>query len=61
MTKQAAMELGQYNIAVNAIAPGAVNTPMYRSVDQMRFVKRAVSASVVKVVENSLLVIAKRR
>lgn len=36
MTKQAAMELGQYNITVNAIAPGAVNTPMYRSEGQMR-------------------------
>jgi NAD(P)-dependent dehydrogenase (short-subunit alcohol dehydrogenase family) len=36
MTKQAAQELGQYNIAVNAIAPGAVNTPLYRSEGQMR-------------------------
>lgn len=36
MTKQAAQELGQYNITVNAIAPGAVNTPMYRSEGQMR-------------------------
>ncbi|BAU14789.1 putative 2-keto-3-deoxygluconate dehydrogenase [Leptolyngbya sp. NIES-3755] len=36
MTKQAAQELGKYNIAVNAIAPGAVNTPMYRSQGQMR-------------------------
>lgn len=36
MTKQAAQELGQYNITVNAIAPGAVNTAMYRSEGQMR-------------------------
>ncbi|MBD2261170.1 SDR family oxidoreductase [Pseudanabaena sp. FACHB-2040] len=36
MTKQAAQELGQYNITVNAIAPGAVNTPMYRGEGQMR-------------------------
>lgn len=36
MTKQAALELGKYNITVNAIAPGAVNTPMYRSEGQMR-------------------------
>lgn len=36
MVKQAAFELGSYNIAVNAIAPGAVNTPMYRSEGQMR-------------------------
>ncbi|MEM8808367.1 MAG: SDR family oxidoreductase [Cyanobacteria bacterium P01_G01_bin.38] len=36
MTKQAAQELGQYNITVNEIAPGAVNTPMYRSEGQMR-------------------------
>ncbi|MEL6385096.1 MAG: SDR family oxidoreductase [Cyanobacteria bacterium J06626_18] len=36
MTKQAAQELGQYDITVNAIAPGAVNTPLYRSEGQMR-------------------------
>lgn len=36
MTKQAAQELGQYNITVNAIAPGAVNTALYRSESQMR-------------------------
>ncbi|MDQ7832597.1 MAG: SDR family oxidoreductase [Desulfovibrionaceae bacterium] len=36
MTKQAALELGKYRIAVNAIAPGAVNTPMYRSEGQRR-------------------------
>lgn len=36
MTKQAAQELGRYNITVNAIAPGAVNTPLYRSEGQMR-------------------------
>lgn len=36
MTKQAALELGQYNITVNAIAPGAVNTPLYRSEGQMQ-------------------------
>jgi len=35
MTKQAAIELGKYNITVNAIAPGPVNTAMYRSVGQM--------------------------
>lgn len=36
MTKQAAQELGSYNITVNAIAPGAVNTALYRSEGQMR-------------------------
>lgn len=36
MTKQAAAELGRHGITVNAIAPGAVNTPMYRSTGQMR-------------------------
>ena len=36
MTKQAAQELGPNNITVNAIAPGAVNTPLYRSEGQMR-------------------------
>lgn len=36
LTKQAANELGQYNITVNAISPGPVNTPMYRSQGQMK-------------------------
>ncbi|MBD2020024.1 SDR family oxidoreductase, partial [Leptolyngbya sp. FACHB-36] len=36
LTKSAAMELGPANITVNAIAPGAVNTPMYRSQGQLR-------------------------
>lgn len=36
LTKSAAMELGPANITVNAIAPGAVNTPMYRSEGQLR-------------------------
>lgn len=35
LTKQAAIELGPQNIAVNAIAPGPVNTPMYRSQGQI--------------------------
>ena len=35
LTKSAALELGQYNITVNAISPTAVNTPMYRSEGQM--------------------------
>lgn len=34
MVKQAAAELGKYSIAVNAIAPGPVDTPMYRSEGQ---------------------------
>jgi NAD(P)-dependent dehydrogenase (short-subunit alcohol dehydrogenase family) len=36
MTKQAAAELGVHGISVNAVAPGAVNTPMYRSAGQMK-------------------------
>lgn len=36
LTKSAAMELGPANITVNAIAPGAVNTPLYRSEGQLR-------------------------
>ncbi|WP_052249428.1 SDR family oxidoreductase [Tateyamaria sp. ANG-S1] len=35
LTKQAAIELGPDNITVNAIAPGPVDTPMYRSEGQM--------------------------
>ncbi|MEM9671668.1 MAG: SDR family NAD(P)-dependent oxidoreductase [Bacteroidota bacterium] len=34
LTKTLALELGQYNIRVNAIAPTAVNTPLYRSEGQ---------------------------
>ncbi len=34
LTKTLALELGKYNIRVNAIAPTAVNTPMYRSEGQ---------------------------
>ena len=36
LTKSAAMELGPANITVNAIAPGPVNTPLYRSQGQLR-------------------------
>lgn len=36
LTKQAAIELGPDNITANAIAPGPVDTPMYRSVGQRR-------------------------
>ncbi|MEM7709591.1 MAG: SDR family NAD(P)-dependent oxidoreductase [Pseudomonadota bacterium] len=36
LTKQAAIELGPDNITANAIAPGPVDTPMYRSEAQMR-------------------------
>lgn len=35
LTKQAAAELGPVNIAVNSIAPGPVDTPMYRSEGQI--------------------------
>lgn len=34
-TKSASLEFGKYNITVNAIAPSATNTPMYRSEAQM--------------------------
>jgi NAD(P)-dependent dehydrogenase (short-subunit alcohol dehydrogenase family) len=34
MVKQAAAELGKYGIAVNAVAPGPVDTPMFRSEGQ---------------------------
>lgn len=36
LTKSAAMELGSANITVNAIAPGSVNTPLYRSQGQLQ-------------------------
>ncbi len=36
LTKSAAMELGSANITVNAIAPGPVNTPLYRSQGQLK-------------------------
>ena len=36
LTKQAAIELGPDSITANAIAPGPVDTPMYRSVGQRR-------------------------
>ncbi|MDJ0633383.1 MAG: SDR family oxidoreductase [Xenococcaceae cyanobacterium MO_188.B29] len=36
LTKSAAMELGSANITVNAIAPGPVNTPLYRSQGQLQ-------------------------
>ncbi len=36
LTKQAAIELGPDHITANAIAPGPVDTPMYRSVAQRR-------------------------
>ncbi|MBW4607435.1 MAG: SDR family oxidoreductase [Hassallia sp. WJT32-NPBG1] len=36
LTKSAAMELGPSNITVNSIAPGPVNTPLYRSQGQLR-------------------------
>ncbi|MDW4497909.1 SDR family oxidoreductase [Sulfitobacter sp. D35] len=35
LTKQAAIELGPDNITANAIAPGPVDTPMYRSEGQI--------------------------
>jgi NAD(P)-dependent dehydrogenase (short-subunit alcohol dehydrogenase family) len=35
LTKQMAQEFGPANISVNAISPGPVNTPMYRSEGQM--------------------------
>lgn len=36
LVKQAALELGKYGIAVNAVAPGPVDTPMYNSEGQRR-------------------------
>ncbi|MUG93737.1 SDR family oxidoreductase [Scytonema sp. UIC 10036] len=36
LTKSAAIEFGASNITVNSIAPGPVNTPLYRSQGQLR-------------------------
>lgn len=36
LTKSLALELGKYHITVNAVAPTAVNTPMYRSQGQIK-------------------------
>lgn len=36
LTKSAALELGEDNITVNAVAPTAVNTPLYRSEGQLK-------------------------
>ncbi len=36
LTKSLALELGKYNITVNAVAPTAVNTDMYRSEGQRK-------------------------
>lgn len=36
LTKTLSLELGKYNIRVNAIAPTAVNTPLYRSEGQYK-------------------------
>lgn len=36
LTKSLALELGQYRITVNSVAPTAVNTPMYRSEGQIK-------------------------
>lgn len=36
LTRSLALELGEYGITVNSVAPTAVNTPMYRSEGQMR-------------------------
>ncbi|MFY9351077.1 MAG: SDR family oxidoreductase [Sphingobium sp.] len=44
MVKQAAAELGKHNIAVNAVAPGPVDTPMYRSEGQRRSMGAASAA-----------------
>ena len=44
LVKQAATELGKYGIAVNAVAPGPVDTPMYRSDGQRRSMGAATAA-----------------
>lgn len=36
LTKSLALELGEFSITVNAVAPTAVNTPMYRSEGQIK-------------------------
>jgi NAD(P)-dependent dehydrogenase (short-subunit alcohol dehydrogenase family) len=36
LAKTLALELGKYHITVNAVAPTAVNTPLYRSEGQYR-------------------------
>jgi 3-oxoacyl-[acyl-carrier protein] reductase len=40
MTKTAAKELAQYGIRVNAIAPGMIDTDMYRSIGEERVNKQ---------------------
>jgi 3-oxoacyl-[acyl-carrier protein] reductase len=44
LTRGLARELGQYNISVNAITPGAVKTPQERLVANQREIDRLVSA-----------------
>jgi NAD(P)-dependent dehydrogenase (short-subunit alcohol dehydrogenase family) len=45
LTKQMAIEFGPANIAVNAVSPGPVNTPMYRSEGQMQAMGGMTSAA----------------
>lgn len=40
MTKAAAKELAEYNIRVNAVAPGMINTEMFRSIGEEKIEER---------------------
>jgi NAD(P)-dependent dehydrogenase (short-subunit alcohol dehydrogenase family) len=60
LTKQMAQEFGPANIAVNAVSPGPVNTPMYRSEAQMASMGGMTSAAQQDAALNPLLPLGDR-